>query len=125
MYLYDIKKKKIIFCNVGLAATLMCSASILGGIVTYFQPKIAHKLHPPAEIKYRHNLFGIVTFTLAMATIFLGYRTKFFYKHVDAEFIPAISLTTVLVCILTLISPIKSLMDKRKYRNAARQKSKQ
>ncbi|XP_036321656.1 cytochrome b561 domain-containing protein 2 [Rhagoletis pomonella] len=102
--------------KIGLAANFMCFASITGGIVNYFQPKFVHKIYSPAEVKYRHNLFGMVTFTLGMLTIFLGYRTKFAYKYMDPEFIVAISLATVLVYTFTMIAPFRSFLDKRKYR---------
>lgn len=100
----------------GLFATFMCFASLLGGILNYFQPKFAHKVFPPSEIKYRHNLFGLLTFTLGMTTITLGYFTKFFTKYVDADVIPAFALATILVYLMTMISPVRSLMDKLKYR---------
>lgn len=62
----------------------------------------------------------MVTFTLGMLTIFLGYRTKFTYKYVDPEFIVALSLATVLVYIFTMIAPMRSFLDKLKYRKQHR-----
>ncbi|XP_037958256.1 uncharacterized protein LOC119687821 [Teleopsis dalmanni] len=107
--------------KVGLAATFMCTVSILGGLVNFFQPKFAHKIYSPAEIKYRHNLFGMLTFSLGMAAVLLGYRTLFFWKYNDAEFVRVISLASVLVYCLTLIAPVLSLLDKIKLRKAHKQ----
>ncbi|XP_037819993.1 LOW QUALITY PROTEIN: cytochrome b561 domain-containing protein 2 [Lucilia sericata] len=100
----------------GLFATFMCFASMLGGILNYFQPKFVHKIYSPSEIKFRHNLFGLLTFSLGMTTITLGYFTKFFTKYVDADVIPAFALATILVYLLTMIAPVRSLLDKLKYR---------
>ncbi|KNC22746.1 hypothetical protein FF38_04103 [Lucilia cuprina] len=100
----------------GLFATFMCFASILGGILNYFQPKFAHKIYSPSEIKFRHNLFGLLTFSLGMTTITLGYFTQFFTKYVDADVIPAFALATILVYLMTMIAPVRSLLDKLKYR---------
>ncbi|XP_075149617.1 transmembrane reductase CYB561D2 [Haematobia irritans] len=106
--------------KIGLGATFMSCASLLGGTVNFFQPKFAHKVYTPAEIKYRHNLFGIFGFAIAMCTVFLGYFTKFFTKHVDADVIPAFALATALVFLLTIIGPSTSLIDKMKYRKKAK-----
>lgn len=100
----------------GLAATFLCCASLLGGTVNFFQPKFAHKVYSPSEIKYRHNLFGIIGFAVAMTTIYLGYYTPFFTKYVDNNAIPAFALATILVLLLTTIGPLTSLLDKMKYR---------
>lgn len=99
-----------------MAANFMCFASLMGGVCNYFQPKFIHKIYTPSEVKYRHNLFGMVTFTLAMTTIILGYFTKFFAKYVDADVIPAFALATALVYLLTMIAPARALLDKLKYR---------
>ncbi|XP_053957992.1 uncharacterized protein LOC128863088 [Anastrepha ludens] len=119
-----ISQKEVHFTTlhgkIGLAAAFMCFASITGGIVNYFQPKFVHKFYTPAEVKFRHNLFGMVTFSLGMFAILLGYRTKFTYKHMDPEFIAAISLATVLVYIFTMIAPLRSILDKLKYRKQSR-----
>ncbi|XP_011181122.2 uncharacterized protein LOC105211416 [Zeugodacus cucurbitae] len=106
--------------KIGLAATFFCFASITGGIVNYFQPSFVHKFYTPAVVKCRHNFFGMVTFTLGMLAILIGYRTKFTYKYVDPEFIAALSLATLLVYILTMIAPMRSFLDKLKYRKQHR-----
>lgn len=94
----------------------MCFASLLGGILNYFQPKFIHKVFTPAEVKFRHNLFGLITFSLGMTTITFGYFTKFFVKYVDTDVVPAFALATVLVYLMTMIAPVRSLLDKLKYR---------
>ncbi|XP_013097300.1 uncharacterized protein LOC106080452 [Stomoxys calcitrans] len=108
--------------KLGLIATFSSFASVLGGTVNFFQPKFAHKVYTPAEIKFRHNLFGILGFAFAMNTVVMGYFTEFFTKHVDADVIPAFALATALVFLLTIIGPVTSLIDKMKYRKAAKQK---
>ncbi|XP_019848011.2 transmembrane reductase CYB561D2 [Bactrocera dorsalis] len=102
--------------KIGLAATFLCIVNLIGGTVTYFQPKFIRKSHPPAVLKFRHNLSGMVAFTLGMLAIFLSYRTKFTYKYVDPEFIVVLSLATVLVYVFTMIAPMRSFLDKLKYR---------
>ncbi|XP_062120877.1 transmembrane reductase CYB561D2 [Drosophila sulfurigaster albostrigata] len=105
----------------GVAATFGCAASIVGGLVNFYQPKIVLKKLPPSELRFRHNLFGLLTFTLGMAAIYLGYYSKFFTRHVDNEFIPALMLTTTLVYFLTIIGPTGSLLTKLKYRRQKQQ----
>ncbi|TMW54490.1 hypothetical protein DOY81_000482 [Sarcophaga bullata] len=100
----------------GIAANAMCFASLMGGLLNYFQPKFIHKIYTPSEVKFRHNLFGMITFTLAMTTIILGYFTQFFVKYVDADIIPGFALATALVYLLTMIAPARALLDKLKYR---------
>ncbi|XP_073821653.1 transmembrane reductase CYB561D2 isoform X2 [Musca autumnalis] len=102
--------------KIGLASTILCVASLVGGIVNFFQPKFVHKFHSQAEIKYRHNLFGIIGFIVAMVTIVLGYYTAFFVKYVDNSAIPAFILATILVLLFTLIAPVTSLLDKLKHK---------
>ncbi|XP_017954437.1 cytochrome b561 domain-containing protein 2 [Drosophila navojoa] len=104
----------------GVAAAFGCAASVVGGLVNFFQPKFALKVFPPSEMRFRHNLFGLLSFTIGMTAIYLGYYSKFFTRVVDHEFIPALMLTTVLVYFLTIIGPVGSLLTKLKYR---RQKS--
>ncbi|XP_055901826.1 uncharacterized protein LOC129938354 [Eupeodes corollae] len=99
----------------GLATSFMCFASMMGGVVNTY-PFLLKKLFKPVQIKLRHNLFGLITFTLAMSTIFLGYNTIFFYKFVDSYFIPFISSVTLVVWLLTIIGPTRSLLGKLKYR---------
>lgn len=94
----------------------MCFASIMGGILNYFQPKFVHKIYTPSELKFRHNLFGLLTFSLGMTTITFGYFTIFFTKYVDADVIPAFASATILVYLMTMIAPVRSLLDKLKYR---------
>ncbi|XP_020810299.1 cytochrome b561 domain-containing protein 2 [Drosophila serrata] len=103
--------------RVGAAATFGCAASIVGGFVNYFQPKFALKFFPPSELRFRHNLFGLLTFSLGMGAIYLGYYSKFFTKFVDNDFIPAMMLVTALVYVLTIISPVLSLLTKLRYRS--------
>ncbi|XP_017117006.1 uncharacterized protein LOC108138939 [Drosophila elegans] len=103
--------------RVGGAAAFGCAASIVGGFVNYFQPKFALKMFPPSELRFRHNLFGLVTFSLGMGAIYLGYSSKFFTKFVDNDFIPGMMLITALVYVLTMISPVSSLLTKLKYRS--------
>jgi len=88
----------------------------VGGFVNYFQPKFALKVMPPSEIRFRHNLFGLVTFSLGMGAIYLGYYSKFFTKFVDNDFIPGMMLITAMVYVLTIIAPVSSLLTKLKYR---------
>ncbi|XP_030376804.1 cytochrome b561 domain-containing protein 2 [Scaptodrosophila lebanonensis] len=102
--------------KIGLAATFGCAASVLGGILNFLQPKFILKVFPPSELRFRHNLFGLLTFTLGMAAIYLGYYSKFFTRFVDHQFIPAMMLVTVLVYLLTIIAPVRSLLSKLKYR---------
>ncbi|XP_011293012.1 transmembrane reductase CYB561D2 isoform X2 [Musca domestica] len=102
--------------KIGLASTFLCAASLLGGTVNFFQPKFAHKIYSQAEIKYRHNLFGIIGFTVAMVTVILGYYTPFFVKYVDNSAIPAFVLASGLVLLFTLIGPVTSLLDKLKHK---------
>ncbi|EDV32028.1 uncharacterized protein Dana_GF15625, isoform C [Drosophila ananassae] len=102
--------------RVGALATLGCVAGILGGLVNYFQPKFALKMHPVSELRFRHNLGGIVTFTVGMGAIFLGYYSKFFTKFVDNDFIPALMLVTTIVYVLSVIAPVASLLPKLRYR---------
>ncbi|XP_061400274.1 transmembrane reductase CYB561D2 [Musca vetustissima] len=102
--------------KIGAASTFLCLASLLGGTVNFFQPKFAHKVYSQAEIKYRHNLFGILGFIVAMTTIILGYYTPFFIKYVDNSAIPAFVLASVLVLLFTLIGPVTSLLDKLKHK---------
>lgn len=99
-----------------MVAAFGCAASVVGGLVNFFQPKIALKHFPPSELRFRHNLFGLLSFTIGMAAIYLGYYSKFFTRVVDHEFIPALMLTTVLVYVLTIIGPVGSLLTKLKYR---------
>ncbi|XP_067620258.1 transmembrane reductase CYB561D2 [Eurosta solidaginis] len=106
--------------KIGLAATCLCFASLTGGLLNYFQPKFILKIYSPSELKYRHNLFGMITFTLGMWTIFLGYSTKFTYKYADPEFIVALSLAAILVYIFTLIAPMRSFLAKLQYRSQRR-----
>ncbi|EDW75656.1 uncharacterized protein Dwil_GK23711 [Drosophila willistoni] len=110
--------------RIGTGASFGCAASIVGGLVTYFQPKVVLNKFPPSELKYRHNLFGLANFTQGMAAIFLSYYSKFFLKFVDHQFIPAMMLTTVLVYLLTIISPVSSLLAKYKYRQQKKQQEK-
>ncbi|BFF94303.1 cytochrome b561 domain-containing protein 2 [Drosophila madeirensis] len=107
--------------RVGSAAAFFCAASIVGGLANYFQPKLALKLFPPSELRFRHNLFGLVTFTLGMGAIYLGYYSKFFTKYVDNDFIPGMMLVTSLVYVLTIISPVSALLSKLKYRQKKKQ----
>lgn len=104
----------------GAAATFGCAASIVGGLANYFQPKFALKVYPPSELRFRHNLFGILTFSLGMGAIYLGYSSKFFTKFVDNDFIPGMMLVTTLVYVLTLIAPVQSLLTKLRYRSRNR-----
>ena len=99
-----------------MAASGMCLGSLMGGLLNFFQPKFIHKIYTPSELKLRHNIFGMLTFTLAMTTIILGYFTKFFVKYVDADIIPAFAVATALVYLLTMIAPARALLDKLKYR---------
>ncbi|XP_017070004.1 uncharacterized protein LOC108107123 [Drosophila eugracilis] len=103
--------------RVGGAAAFGCAASIVGGFVNYFQPKVVLKVMPPSELRFRHNLFGLVTFSLGMGAIYLGYYSKFFTKHVDNDFIPGMMLVTSLVYGLTILAPVLSLITKLKYRS--------
>ncbi|EDW05104.1 GH10493 [Drosophila grimshawi] len=104
----------------GVAAAFGCAASVVGGLVNFFQPNLVVKVMPPSELRYRHNFYGILTFTLGMSAIFLGYSSRFFTRFVDNEFIPAMMLTTVLVYLLTIIGPVTSLLTKLKYRRQKR-----
>lgn len=104
------------FGSAGALATLGCVAGILGGFVNYFQPKFALKIHPVSELRFRHNLGGIVTFTFGMGAIYLGYYSKFFTKFVDNDFIPAMMLVTTIVYVLSVIAPVASLLPKLRYR---------
>ena len=104
------------FIITGMAASGMCLGSLMGGLLNFFQPKFIHKIYTPSELKLRHNIFGMLTFTLAMTTIILGYFTKFFVKYVDADIIPAFAVATALVYLLTMIAPARALLDKLKYR---------
>jgi len=104
-----------------VAAAFGCSASVVGGLANFFQPKFVLKKLPPSELKFRHNLFGLLTFTIGMTAIFLGYYSKFFTKYVDNQFIPVMMLTTVVVYILTMIGPLGSLISKLKYRRQKQQ----
>ncbi|KAM8714961.1 hypothetical protein ACLKA7_002070 [Drosophila subpalustris] len=105
----------------GVAAAFGCAASVVGGLVNFFQPKIVLKKYPPSELKFRHNLFGLLTFTLGMTAIYLGYYSRFFTRYVDSQFIPAMMLTTVLVYFLTIIGPLGALLSKLKYRRQKQQ----
>lgn len=104
-----------------MAAAFGCAASVVGGLANFFQPKIVLKKYPPSELKFRHNLFGLLTFTLGMTAIYLGYYSKFFTRYVDNQFIPAMMLTTVLVYFLTIIGPVGALLSKLKYRRQKQQ----
>ncbi|KAH8405099.1 hypothetical protein KR222_001316, partial [Zaprionus bogoriensis] len=106
-----------------VAAAFGCAASIVGGLVNFFQPKIVLKVLPPSELRFRHNLFGLLTFTLGMIAIYLGYYSKFFTRYVDNQFIPAFMLTTVLVYLFTIIGPVGALLTKLKYRRTKKQSS--
>lgn len=111
------------FWLLGVAAAFGCAASIVGGLVNFFQPKFILKALPPSELRFRHNLFGLLTFTLGMTAMYLGYYSKFFTRYVDNQFIPAMMLTTVLVYLLTIIGPVGSLLTKLKYRKLKKQNS--
>ncbi|XP_030562090.1 cytochrome b561 domain-containing protein 2 [Drosophila novamexicana] len=100
----------------GVAAAFGCAASVVGGLVNFFQPKMVLKVMPASELRFRHNLFGLVTFTLGMTAIYLGYYSKFFTRYVDHQFIPAMMLATALVYLLTIIGPLGSLLTKLRYR---------
>ncbi|ALC38020.1 CG10165 [Drosophila busckii] len=102
--------------RIGSAAALGCFASLVGGLANFFQPKIALKYYSPSELRFRHNLFGLINFTQGMAAIFLGYYSRFFTRFVDNQYIPALMLTTALVYLLTMIGPVSSLLTKLKYR---------
>uniref|UniRef100_A0A1A9W6W2 ascorbate ferrireductase (transmembrane) n=1 Tax=Glossina brevipalpis TaxID=37001 RepID=A0A1A9W6W2_9MUSC len=102
--------------KIGLSAAFMCFCSLCGGILNYFQPKFIHKIYTIAEVKCRHNFFGMITFTLTVATILLGYCTQFFFKHVDQDVIPAFVLATAVMYVITMIAPLRSFRNKLKYR---------
>lgn len=99
-----------------MAAAFGCAASVVGGLVNFCQPKMVLKVMPASELRFRHNLFGLVTFTLGMTAIYLGYYSKFFTRYVDHQFIPAMMLATALVYLLTIIGPLGSLLTKLRYR---------
>uniref|UniRef100_A0A1B0FBH4 ascorbate ferrireductase (transmembrane) n=1 Tax=Glossina morsitans morsitans TaxID=37546 RepID=A0A1B0FBH4_GLOMM len=102
--------------KIGLSAAFMCFSSLCGGFLNYFQPKFIHKIYTKAEVKCRHNFFGMITFTLGIATIFLGYFTQFFSKYVNENVIPAFVLATALMYLITIIAPLQSFRNKLKYR---------
>ncbi|KAI9577998.1 cytochrome b561 domain-containing protein 2 [Glossina fuscipes] len=102
--------------KIGLSAAFMCFSSLCGGFLNYFQPKFIHKIYTKAEVKYRHNFFGMITFSLGIATILLGYFTQFFFKYVDESITPAFVLATALMYVITIISPLQSFRNKLKHR---------
>uniref|UniRef100_A0A1A9V7B7 ascorbate ferrireductase (transmembrane) n=1 Tax=Glossina austeni TaxID=7395 RepID=A0A1A9V7B7_GLOAU len=102
--------------KMGLSAAFMCFSSLCGGFLNYFQPKFIHKIYTKSEVKYRHNFFGMITFTLGIATIFLGYLTQFFSKYFNENVISAFMLATALMYLITIIAPLQSFRNKLKYR---------
>lgn len=100
-----------LFC-IGLSASLMCIASLIGGICNYFQFKFLQYIYTKAMIRFRHNLFGILTYTLGNLAILFGYFTKFGEKHFSNGTLIALVISNITIYLLTLVSPCRSLYRK-------------
>lgn len=93
----------------------MCCASVLGGICNYFQFRFLQYIYTKPMIRFRHNLFGIFTYTLGHLAIVLGYFSNFGAKHFTQGQLMLLIICNFTVYFLTLIGPSKSLYRKWLY----------
>lgn len=98
--------------SLGLLASLMYCASVCGGICNYFQFRILQYLYSKLMIRFRHNFFGIITYTLGYIAILFGYFTNFGVKNLSPPILISLIVCNCIVYLLTLIGAIQSLYRK-------------
>lgn len=89
----------------GLISAILLLISLVNGTLAYF-PFALRQFVKPIHLKLLHNIIGIASFVMGLATLFLG---VFQYLHRDVHYtlMPPVAITSI----LTLIGPLTSAVN--------------
>ncbi|XP_037822607.1 uncharacterized protein LOC119611180 [Lucilia sericata] len=99
---------------VGLATAVLLILSLLTGLSALYATEMKHYMQPLCN-KAFHNIWGLLTFTLAMISMYTAYETEIFFQHsLDAanyqDFKWLIQSCIVIIWLLTCYGPLWCLI---------------
>lgn len=92
---------------IGLVFLVCVGITSSGGVVTLYSIRLKQYIKP-AKMKLVHNLVGVLTFVIGVATEIFGIYTHWFLKHANLSAQIVCTVFVVLGAIFTLESAVKS-----------------
>lgn len=92
---------------IGLVFLVCVGITSSGGVVTLYSLRLKHCVKP-AKMKLFHNLVGVLTFVIGVASVIFGIYTHWFLKHASLSAQIVCTVFVVLGGIFTLESAVKS-----------------
>ncbi|XP_054743755.1 transmembrane reductase CYB561D2-like [Anastrepha obliqua] len=101
----------------GLATMIVLFISLLSGLGSLYATELKSRLQPRVN-KALHNIIGLMTFTLAMLSMYYSFETKLFNDYsLDAaaymDFRHLLEITTIIIFVLSTYGPLWCLFHSR------------
>ncbi|XP_004534463.1 cytochrome b561 domain-containing protein 2 [Ceratitis capitata] len=102
---------------IGLATMIILFISLLSGLSSLYATELKSRLQPRFN-KTSHNIIGLITFTLSMASMYYSFETQLFNDFsLDAstylDFRLLLEITTIIIFVLTAYGPVWCLLYSR------------
>lgn len=102
---------------IGLATMIILFISLLSGLSSLYAAELKGRLQPRFN-KTLHNIIGLITFTLAMLSMYYSYETQLFNDYsLDAstymDFRLLLEIITIIIFVLTAYGPLWCLFYSR------------